>query len=98
MINHTDMKNSKTEMNNSINTDDFADKCDFDMMILRCLNHNEIDLYSDTAQTMIFCFQRLFVMKNEMLIADLMKNIDEISWQYCHNSDSVICYFIVHSY
>ena len=48
MINYTDMKNSKTEMNNSINIDDFADKCDFDMMILRCLNCNRIDLYSNT--------------------------------------------------
>ena len=42
------MKNSKTEINNLINTDDFADKYDFDMMILKCLNYNKIDSYSDT--------------------------------------------------
>ena len=42
------MKNSKTEISDSIDINNFANKCDFDMMILRYLNCNRIDLYSDT--------------------------------------------------
>ena len=97
MIDHTGMKNSKIEMGNLIDTDDFAGKCNFDTVILGCLNCNRVSLYSGTAQVMIFHFQRLFIVKDEVLVAGLMKNIDEISWQHCCGSDSVVCYFIVHN-
>ena len=50
-IYHTDMKNGKTDM---IDKNGFVDKADWD--ILKHLNHSKIDLCSDIAQRMIFCF------------------------------------------
>ena len=74
--NYIDMKNSKT---NTVDIDDFVNKNDLiDMMILMHLNHNEISLYSDTVQIMIFCFWMLFKEMTAMLEADLTENINVI--------------------
>lgn len=99
MIDHTDMKNSKistTDMN------DWVDKADWNnltgMNILKHLNHTEVDF--DMAQKTFFCFQKLFVKIDEKWVtAELMKNINEIFLQHCHNSDiSVDSYFMIHNY
>ena len=59
MINHTDIKNNKT---NIVNTDDFVNKSNLvDTVILKCLNcnrvdsnYNKIDSYSDKTSTTVF--------------------------------------------
>ena len=52
--NYIDIKNSKT---NTVYIDDFVNKSDLiNIMILMHLNCNEISLYSDTVQMMIFYF------------------------------------------
>ena len=66
------MKNSKTGTADMKN--DLINKAVFEH-----LNHNRVDLYSDTAQITVFCFQRLFIETDEIqTAADLMKNTDEI--------------------
>ena len=47
--NYTDIKNSKTDTVNMKNNL-------IDRAVFECLNCNEIDLYSDTAQITVFCF------------------------------------------
>ena len=76
------MKNNKNDM--------------IDKIILRCLTHNEVDLYSNMTQATIFCFWMLFEEMAAMFEANLTENIDVICQQhYCSSAVSVICYFIV---
>ena len=83
-------------MINKINN--FVDKNDLiNMTVLKYLTYNRINLYSDTAQTTVFCFQTLFKEIDEKSVTvDLTENIDKISQQHYHNSDFINNYFIVH--
>ena len=90
-ISHTDIKNNKNDTANIKNN--LTDR-----VVLKCLNHNRIDLYFNTVQMTIFCFWMLFKVTDEVLITDSMKNIDVILWQYCHSFDFADDYFIIYNY